>query len=214
MAERTETHDADDLAALARLNIHFGKICGAIDESDWSRPTPCTDWDLHQLVDHVIGGNRFTARILDGDTAAEAMDFAVGSFAAEPTTAASAIASLDELRAPFGAAGALGRSFPHVVGEISGRQVLRLRLHDVIVHTWDIAQAIELDVALPSELVDWGLGELARADSFLASTPDADPPPSSLADGQSPEAAYLAGFDRAPIHPDRHGTPSKGPERR
>lgn len=37
--------------------------------SQWGRPTPSPEQTLEQAADHATGGNRFTVRILDGDSA-------------------------------------------------------------------------------------------------------------------------------------------------
>ncbi|WP_345033541.1 maleylpyruvate isomerase N-terminal domain-containing protein [Kutzneria kofuensis] len=38
---------------------------------DWAAPTPCTEWDVRQLVNHVVRGNLNYVALLDGGTAAE-----------------------------------------------------------------------------------------------------------------------------------------------
>jgi hypothetical protein len=40
----------------------------------WSLDTPCSEWDVHYLVAHVVGGNRFAASVLAGMTASDAME--------------------------------------------------------------------------------------------------------------------------------------------
>lgn len=48
--------------------------------------------------------------------------------------------------------GALGRRCATVIGEIAGGQLLRFRVLDLVVHSWDLARAIgtneDLDIAL------------------------------------------------------------------
>ena len=52
---------------------------GAVRDEDWAAATPCTDWDVRYLVAHVVGGNRFASMVLDGRTAAEAVDAVMGT---------------------------------------------------------------------------------------------------------------------------------------
>ena len=38
---------------------------------NWSAPTPCADWDVRQLVNHVVGEDRWTKPLVNGRTIAE-----------------------------------------------------------------------------------------------------------------------------------------------
>ena len=134
--------DTGDLALLARISSDFENLCLSIHDQEWSVPTPCTDWDLDQLVDHVTGGNRFTIRILAGESADAAMAETVKSFNERHEPRAAAIESIRAQLLAFGEPGLLDRMCHHVVGELTGREVLRIRLHELIIHTWDIGEAV------------------------------------------------------------------------
>ncbi len=99
------------------------------------------------MADHVLGGNRFTVLIVDGLPADGAMDSVIrGDFAGDPGEAfdESSTAQLSALRRP----GVLERMYEHPMGFLSGRQIARLRMSDLVVHAWDIARAL----GLPEEL--------------------------------------------------------------
>ena len=89
------------------------------------------------------------------------------------------------------------RTYQHAAGELTGREVLRLRLQDLIVHTWDIGQSVAPPAALADELVQWGLAELADPDSltvqhFAVMVPGDD--------AASPvQTRYLAAFGRVAV---------------
>ena len=38
----------------------------AVGEADWSRPTPCADWYVRALVNHVVGEDLWTRPIVEG----------------------------------------------------------------------------------------------------------------------------------------------------
>ena len=55
---------ADSLAALDLASVAFRDHLAAVMGEDWTAATPCTDWDVHYLVAHVVGGNRFASMVL------------------------------------------------------------------------------------------------------------------------------------------------------
>lgn len=167
VADVNSEHDPD-LAALRSLTTHLRGALDSIEDHQWPLSTPCADWDLSGLVDHVTGGNWFTTRILAGQSAAGAMAETVEQFDGRSATGEEAASSLDDQYEAFIAPGVLDRIWNHVVGDLTGRQVLRLRLHDLIVHTWDIEQSVGPPASVPEDLARWGLAELANDQSLTA----------------------------------------------
>ena len=184
-----------DLDILARLSSHLAAALGAIGDHQLAWATPCTDWDLAALVDHVTGGNWFTTQILGGQTAEAALTKTKAQFGGGGASLTEATSSVNDQVTAFLQPGVLERSWHHVAGDLTGRQILRLRLHDLIVHTWDIKQTLEPPASLAADLVRWGLAELSDPESLtakhfaLASVPGPE-------DIQDPAIAYLSGFDR------------------
>jgi len=39
-------------------------LISTVQPEQWSTPTPCTDWTVRRLVDHLIGMNRVFAALL------------------------------------------------------------------------------------------------------------------------------------------------------
>ncbi|MHB1533489.1 MAG: maleylpyruvate isomerase family mycothiol-dependent enzyme [Acidimicrobiales bacterium] len=52
--------DPEQLAAAAEVT---GQVIDGVRDDQWGLPTPCEDWTVRDLVEHVVGGN-------DGFTAA------------------------------------------------------------------------------------------------------------------------------------------------
>src|SRR4051812_3908410 len=174
-----------DLALLQAATDRFGAVLAQVTPEQYGCVTPCPDWSVVDLVDHVVGGNRWAVLLLAGaegraawvevqrlpKAADRRTDFAVSVTAQrEAFEAADPQAAVAH---PFGATTAAG--------------LLRLRIGDVIVHTWDLTRALGVDERLPDELVEAGLaifaadGEnLVRTGAF-GSGPEGAPPP---ADGQ------------------------------
>jgi uncharacterized protein (TIGR03086 family) len=127
----------------------------------WTDPTPCADWNVRQLVNHVARGNLNYRLLLEGGTAA---DFGrlrdADALGTDPVAAfeASARACAEAFAAP----GALDRRLDHPLGRLPGRQALAVRTADTLIHTWDLARATGADEALDPGLVSWLGGHLAE----------------------------------------------------
>lgn len=189
------TDDAD-LEALQTATRDLASALAGVGESDWGLSTPCADWSLRDLVDHVAGGNWYTIRILAGDTSEDALAAAMASFGGEPPSAATAVQSAVDQFEAFESAEALDNSWNHVAGELPGRQILRLRLHDVIVHTWDINEARRPPASIPKSLAEWGLGELENPGSLMSQHFNIPPAPGGRPLSDDASAVYLRAFGR------------------
>jgi uncharacterized protein (TIGR03086 family) len=156
---------ATDLDILVKATDAFDQLCASLGGDQWDLPTPCSEWNLAQLVDHVTGGNWFTIQILNGEPADAAMAAAFERFDGEHNHREAAISSIRDQRDAFAQPGALDRRCQHVSAELTGAEVLRLRLHDIIIHTWDIAQSISPPASISDDLTSWALSELVMPDS-------------------------------------------------
>jgi uncharacterized protein (TIGR03086 family) len=141
-----------DLDALDRAVDGFGGRLALV-AGRWTAPTPCDDWDVRWLCAHVLGGNRFAVLILRGASADDAMSQVmtmrhIGNRPVDDLRAGAA-----EMRAEFAAHGARQRTVRHLVGELTGEQFLRLRIYDVLLHTWDLAKVLGAADRLDDDLV-------------------------------------------------------------
>ncbi len=145
----------DDFAA--RLALVTG--------DQWVAPTPCDEWDVHYLVAHVVGGNRFTSMVMAGVPSAEALEKVMAATHLGPDPCADFATSAEAMRTAFRTSGAMEQKADHPVGRIDGRQFLEFRVADIGLHAWDLAIAIGADDALASALVAVLLDGQAGGDS-------------------------------------------------
>jgi uncharacterized protein (TIGR03086 family) len=133
-----------------------GRLIGAITDVQWDLPTPCTDWTVRHLVNHVVGGNRLTTRALRGEPlppldqlGRRSHDDQLGT---DPTTAyrTSADELLEALRGP----GVLDRTHALPAGTLPGHAAVHLRTVETLVHGWDLARATSQPVPFPDELAE------------------------------------------------------------
>ena len=81
------------------------RFLDGVGDDQWDLPTPCTEWDVRALVNHVVGEERWTRPLLEGMTIAEVGDRFDGDLlgddprAAGRAAAAEAVAAVDGLLA-------------------------------------------------------------------------------------------------------------------
>jgi uncharacterized protein (TIGR03086 family) len=130
-----------------------GRIVRGIDATDMDKPTPCEDYDVRGLLNHVVSGNLWVEPLVAGKTIAEVGDRYDGDLVgADPTAAynASAVAAGDA----FAQQGAMEAPVAVSYGPVPGEVYAGHRFIDVLIHGWDLAIATGQDDALDPELVE------------------------------------------------------------
>ena len=80
-----------ELADLHRRSVESWRSrLDAVDDSQWTLPTPCTEWDVRALVNHVIGEELWTVPLVDGATIEEVGDRFDGDLLGDDPTAVGA----------------------------------------------------------------------------------------------------------------------------
>ena len=84
------------------------RIVAGIKDDQWHDATPCDEWDVTELLAHIVGGNRWVKPLVDGETIDQVGDRLDGDpLGADPLAAYDASAS--EADGAFSAEGALAR---------------------------------------------------------------------------------------------------------
>ena len=144
----------DGFDALSTAGAGFERRLRLVRPDDWERPTPCAEWDVRALVNHVVGGNRRYTMLLNGASAVE-VEAARSADHLGDDPLASFRATGVEVTAAFGQEGALDRTVHHRVGDRTGAELLAMRVLDVAVHSWDLACAIDADDTLDADVVEF-----------------------------------------------------------
>jgi uncharacterized protein (TIGR03086 family) len=174
----------DDLELLERAIAATARVVHGVRADQHGAPTPCSDWDVRTLMNHLVAGNRyFAARARDDnpDMSIWAAEH-IGAGVPASVYDASAQEALDAWRAP----GAVQRRARLPSGG-TGPKVIEVHLLDVVVHGWDLATATgqdrSLDPEVGQELYDRWYGTVApeaRGESGIfgpevPAPPDASP---------------------------------------
>jgi uncharacterized protein (TIGR03086 family) len=148
-----------DVNTLYRRTVEFfADRANAVKEDQWGDPTPCTDWTVRDLVNHVTYENLWTVPLMEGATIEEVGDRFEGDVLGEDpigsalTAARAAIASVTT-QLPQG--GTVLLSF----GETPKEEYATQLAADNLVHGWDLAVATGGDTRIDPRLVhaiaDW-----------------------------------------------------------
>jgi uncharacterized protein (TIGR03086 family) len=135
-----------------RAAAGFDAQVHAIVEGQWHAPTPCTDWDVRMLVNHVTVEQLWAAPLLHGSSVADIGDrFDGDQLGKDPvaTWEAAVRASL----AAFDADGALDATVSLSAGHQAAAEYCWEMTTDALIHSWDLARGIEADEILDAELV-------------------------------------------------------------
>ena len=142
----------DNLSALPLAADQFAAIAALVTPDDLTLPTPCGEWNVAQLIEHVVGGNLMAASLLAGSSRDEAVAILSGVDLGDDPH----VPLRDSLRAQaqaFADPAALDLVVHHPAMDMPGSQLLGFRVGDLLVHSWDLARAIGADETLDPEVV-------------------------------------------------------------
>lgn len=141
------------IEALTLAHTEFAQRLAQVRQEHWDLATPCADWDVRELVRHVLAGYDGYLRRLDGLPSSE---FGAVLDAYEtPDDYERAFYELgDAFENRYGQPRTLKLKIDHFGRTISGDYLLALRIFDLVVHSWDLAVAIGANRALDPSLVD------------------------------------------------------------
>ncbi|MEU8774336.1 TIGR03086 family metal-binding protein [Streptomyces sp. NPDC048606] len=160
-------------AAALRL---FGERVRAVADDGWGAPTPCTEWTVRDLVNHVTGEMLWVPPLVSGGRTVEDVgeELSGDLLGADPVAAweRAAAGARDALAEP----GALERTVNLSYGPTRGAAYCSELTADCVVHAWDLSRAIGASDRLPVGLVEFALKEvMPYADGLAASGMFAEP---------------------------------------
>ena len=160
-----------------------------VGRGQWHVSTPCSEWDLTQLLRHVVYGMVWVPDMLDGKTIDEVGDRYEGDLLGADSLAAYDAASAIA-KAASQVPGTLDATCHTSRGDASGTGYITGMLNDVFIHGWDIAKATGQDTELDRGLVEFAYEAYAPRRGSLAGRAFAEEPP--VAEGASLQARLLA----------------------
>ena len=126
----------DEMALLSDVMDKTGALVSGVQPDQWDQPTPCSDWDVRGLVEHILGWMEVFAAganggAYDGDPAAYRLgDDPAGDF----RTLADSL--VDGWRT-----GGKDRTIRLTMGELPAAMAFDMTLMEYMTHGWDLATA-------------------------------------------------------------------------
>jgi uncharacterized protein (TIGR03086 family) len=174
--------------------VWTAKRIAAVRPTDLAAPTPCDEWTLRQLLNHMIGALTLHLDAAHGLTVDRSQaDPDTDRIGAEPGPALAALAAraAKVWREP----GVLDRTYTLPMGPVPGSAVAMLHLTEVVVHGWDVGRATGENPTIPAGLAEPALEfsrqfatEAHRGTAFAA----------ELALGDTPGEQLVAFLGRRP----------------
>jgi uncharacterized protein (TIGR03086 family) len=141
---------------IPRAAQDFGDRVHDVPPDGWGAPTPCTEWCVRDLLNHMVSEHLWAPHLLSGETVEQVGDRYDGDVLGnEPVAAwdaaiAASLAAWEEV--PDDATVHL--SF----GDTSADEYAEQMLTDLAVHAWDLARGAGLEARLDPDVVRhvWG----------------------------------------------------------
>jgi len=182
----------DPIERIDRATAFAGQKVTGVAPADLSSPTPCAEFDVRGLLNHMIGGlamlttaaNGGKAQIPQGD-----------QFADDPA------AVYDDRRRALMTAvrgdGALDHNWEMPFGSMPGAMMAQIAFMEHLTHAWDVAKATGQDTTLPNDLVIECLEVVTPMDAMLR-MPGVCGPAVSIPDDATPQDKLIAFLGRNP----------------
>ena len=143
-----------DIAALHRRALESTRlVVVGLDPTRWEASTPCEEWTIRELLNHVIAGNWWAARLASGASIADVGTELDGDQVGDAPRS-SYDASADAAARAFEAPGALEAPCAVSYGPVPGSVYAGHRFIDVLIHGWDLAVASGQDSTLAPNLIE------------------------------------------------------------
>jgi uncharacterized protein (TIGR03086 family) len=127
-------------------------------------PTPCTEWDVRDLLSHIIGTLWLSEALLSDHTPRHPM--APGGLPGADLAGRDPAAAYAEASAAALAAASAGDTLTRVhttpLGDMPGPALAGFTTLDIAVHGWDLAQATGQETERDPELALWALTTAKR----------------------------------------------------
>jgi uncharacterized protein (TIGR03086 family) len=155
----------------------FAAKVALIRPGQWTAPTPCLDWDVRALVNHVVQEQRWSVPLFAGATVAQTGSRFDGDVLGDDPVHAAAEAA-EDAKAAVSEPGVLERTVHLSMGDTPGAEYIQQLLADHLVHSWDLAVATGIDRQLDDQAcrvcLDWFAGreEMYRGAGAIGPRPD------------------------------------------
>jgi len=158
-----EAPTPDPVAQLDRVTRRTKEVASGVTQAQAADATPCSQWSVLDLFNHLIGGLEFTAGCITGNVPDIRPNEAESSYRDETDVAVlirAYHAAVDRALELAAGPTALERTAMTPFGEMPVARIIVGTVLDQLIHCWDLARATEQDTTLDSEMVEFAYGML------------------------------------------------------
>jgi uncharacterized protein (TIGR03086 family) len=140
---------------------HASKVVHGVKDEHYGEQTPCTEFKVKDLLNHMIGGLEMLRDAAAGGSPAMPDGDQFGADPGKEYDARSA-KLLDVLREP----GVLDRTWKMPFGELPGQMMAGICFVEHVTHGWDLAKATGQDTTISDELIAEARGVVEPMDAM------------------------------------------------
>lgn len=141
------TDISDPLVRYGRAAAAAEAVIAGVKPDQLGDPTPCPEWTVRQLINHLVGGTAAFIAMMSGTGPVDRQADHLGT---DPARAFRS--TVDRLRSLFAAPGALEREVASPFGHRPASILVHMRVAEMMVHGWDVARATGQPTDLDPEL--------------------------------------------------------------
>ena len=125
---------------------------GNVPDNTWNNDTPCSDWDVKDVVNHIVYENVWMVALFNGRTITEVGDEFEGDLVGDDP-AGVYLRTANEVKALLAEPDAMSRTCQISSGPVSGAEYAKQLFLDTLIHGWDIAVGSKQNATLDEYLV-------------------------------------------------------------
>jgi uncharacterized protein (TIGR03086 family) len=148
----------DPIALFAAAAVQASRLANSVTVDRLADRTPCEQWDVRALVNHLVTGNLLFASLVEGG---ERPDRSADHLGADHLRAFRD--SVHRVSQAFAAGDVLNGTFPTPFGPAPGVRLVMMRFNELVVHGWDLAVATGQADTLDPRLAEVSLAEFETA---------------------------------------------------
>ena len=185
----------DVLDHIGRAVDQTGGIVATVKPDQFGQPSPCEEWNVQELLNHMLGGMRMFAAAARGETVDESV-YRSDLLGDDPAAAYEREAA--SLKEAWSDPGLLERTCELPFGTVPGVMAANLGFVEILVHGWDIARATGQQPEMDPELSEAALALMSQMPADQMRQPGVFGPEVACAEGASIHDRLVAFLGRQP----------------
>ena len=181
----------DSVERIEKATAVASKVVNGVQQDDLSNPTPCTEFDVRELLRHMIGGLGMLTTAAEGGEA----KMPEGDVFSDPGKDYDA--GREKLLAAIRSEGVFDRGWKMPFGELPGQMMATIAYVEHLTHAWDLAKATGQDTELPQDLATDAMAGVTPMDAMWR-MPNVCGPKVDVPDSASPTEKLVAFLGRQP----------------